>query len=97
VLLGGEGDAKSVALARVVGAATLALGAAALLARDQLASQGGLAAAYGLTLYNVLAGVVILWVAAAGSLGGLALWGAGLYHALMGVLLVYALAMERRR
>jgi hypothetical protein len=78
--------------ARVLGAATLALGIAALLARDQLETKGGLAAAYGLALYNVLAAGLILWTAAVAGLGGAALWGAGLFHALMGVLFVYALA-----
>jgi hypothetical protein len=93
--LGIESNVGAVFLARILGAATLALGAAALLARDQLASQGGLAAAYGLTLYNVLAGAVILWVAAAGSLGGLALWAAGLIHAALGALFVLALIQRR--
>ena len=53
--LGTEAGASAVFFARVLGAATLALGTAALLARDQLATKGGLAAAYGLALYNVLA------------------------------------------
>ena len=90
--LGTETNASTIFLARVLGAATLALGIAALLSRDQLETKGGLAAAYGLTLYNLLAAGLILWTAAAAGLGGAALWGAGLFHALMGVLFVYALA-----
>ena len=90
--LGTEAGTSAVFFARVLGAATLALGIAALLARDQLATKGGLAAAYGLTLYNVLAAGLILWTAAVAGLGGAALWGAGLFHALIGVLFVYALA-----
>jgi hypothetical protein len=66
---------------------------AALLARDQTATPGGLAAAYGLTLYNVLAACVILWTAT--SLGGAALWGTGLIHALIGALFVLALIRRR--
>jgi hypothetical protein len=90
--LGTETGVSAVFFARVLGAATLALGIAALLTRNELASPGGLAAAYGLALYNVLAAVLILWTAAGGGLGGAALWGAGGFHALMGVLFVYALA-----
>ena len=90
--LGTEADPSAEFLARVLGAATLALGIAALLARDQLATKGGLAAAYGLALYNVLAASFILWSAAVASLGGAALWAAGLVHALIGLLFVYALA-----
>jgi hypothetical protein len=94
ILLGTEADASAIALARLLGAATLALGVTALLARDQLETKGGLAATYGLALYNVLAAGLILWTAAVAGLGGAALWGAGLFHALIGVLFVYALATE---
>ena len=90
--LGTEAGTSAMFFARVLGAATLALGIAALLARDQLETKGGLAASYGLTLYNVLAAGLILWTAAVAGLGGAALWGAGLFHALIGVLFVYALA-----
>jgi hypothetical protein len=82
--------------ARILGAATLALGIAALLARNALATQGGLAAAYGLALYNVLAAGLILWTAAMAGLGGAALWGAGLFHAAMGALFVFALMASPR-
>ena len=95
--LGAQPNASTVFLARILGAATLALGIAALLARDQLETKGGLAAAYGLTLYNVLAACLILWTVAAVGLGGAALWGAGLFHAVMGALFVYALAMHSPR
>lgn len=88
----GEG-ASAVFFARVLGAATLGLGIAALLARDQVAeTKGGLAAAYGLALYNVLAAGLILWTVTVAGLGGAALWAAGLFHALIGVFFVYALA-----
>ena len=95
VLLGTEADASAVALARLLGAATLALGLAALMARDHLKTPGGLAAAYGLALYNVLAACLILWTASVDGLGGAALWGAGAFHAAMGALFVYALAASR--
>jgi hypothetical protein len=92
--LGTVPDASSVFLARILGAATLGLGVAALLARDELNAKGGLAAAYGLGLYNVLAAGFILWTAA--GIGGAALWGTGLIHAVIAALFVYALAGARR-
>jgi hypothetical protein len=92
--LGTEPNAASIFLARILGAATLGLGTAALLARNNLDGKGGLAAAYGLGLYNVLAAGFILWTAVA--LGGAALWSAGLIHAAIGALFVYSLARLRR-
>jgi len=91
--LGSEPNVSSVFLARILGAATLGLGAAALLARNALDSKGGLAAAYGLALYNVLAACLILWTAA--SIGGAALWSTGLIHTAIGALFVVALARTR--
>jgi hypothetical protein len=87
--LGTESNIADMFLARVFGAATLALGIAALLGRDQVRTTGGFAIAYGLTLYNVLAACLIVWTAV--SLGSAALWSTGLTHALIGVLLVLAL------
>jgi hypothetical protein len=72
----------------------LGLGVAELLARDQTETSGGLAAAYGLTLYNVLAACLILWTAT--ELGGAALWSTGVIHAAIGALLVLALLRRRR-
>ena len=94
--LGASPDAAAVFLARILGAATLGIGVAALLAREYIDNKGGLAAAYGLALYNVLAGALILWTAWVIGLGGATLLGAGLFHALMGALFVYALAVEWR-
>jgi hypothetical protein len=92
--LGTEPNAASLFLARILGAATLGLGTAALLARNKLDGKGGLAAAYGLGLYNVLAACFIVWTSV--GLGGAALWSAGLIHAAIGALFVYALASARR-
>jgi hypothetical protein len=94
--LGIESNVGAVFLARILGAATLGIGVAALLARDQVETKGGLAAAYGLGLYNVLAGALILWTALAGSLGGAALWSAGVFHAVIGALFVLALIQRWR-
>ncbi len=89
-----EADIADLFLARVFGAATLGLGIVALLARDQTETSGGLAAAYGLTLYNVLTACLILWTAT--ELGGATLWGTGSLHAALGALFVLALLQRRR-
>ncbi len=88
--LGTGADSAAMFFARMLGAATLGIGIAALLARNELQTHGGLAVALGLTLYNVLAAVVILWTAA--ELGGASLWATGIVHAVIGTLLVSALA-----
>jgi hypothetical protein len=95
--LGTGSNDGAIFLARILGAATLGIGVAAVLAGDHVDTKGGLAAAYGLALYNVLAAALILWSTAVIGLGGSMLWGAGLFHALMGLLFAYALTIERRR
>lgn len=93
--LGGtSADAATLMLVRLLGAATLGLGIAALLARDHLDGAAGLAAAYGLGLYNVLAALTLLFAAL--TTGGEGPWsGAGL-HTIIAVLFCYALAAKRR-
>jgi hypothetical protein len=54
------------------------------------------AVSIGITAYNLLAAVILLWTAAASGLGGLLLWGAGFGHAMLGALLVSALVASRR-
>jgi hypothetical protein len=56
----------------------------------------GLAVSIGITLYNVLAAVVLIWAAAGLDLGGLLLWAAGIGHAILGALFVAGLAQARR-
>jgi hypothetical protein len=87
--LGAELNSAALFLARVLGAATLGLGIAAVLARNETATTGGLAVAYGLALYNVLAAGVILWTAI--SQGGAPLWSTGLVHVVIGVLFMISL------
>ena len=94
--LGMTSSAGTVFLARILGAATLGIGVAALLARDQVETKGGLAAAYGLALYNVLGAGLILWSAALAGVGGAALWSAALYHIVISLLFIYALLSNRR-
>jgi hypothetical protein len=49
------------------------------------------AVSIGITAYNVLAAVVLIWAAAGLGLGGILLWGAGIGHATLGTLFVLAL------
>ena len=90
-LLGGAVGGITVVLARLFGAGVFALGLACLKARNDVASPAGLAVSLGITSYNVLAAVVLLWTAAESGLGGLLLWGAGIGHAALGALFVSAL------
>ena len=96
LLLGGPGDPISSVVARLFGAGVFALGLACLKARDDVGSPAGLAVSIGITAYNVLAAVILLWTAAGPGLGGLLLWGAGIVHAALGALFVSALAASRR-
>jgi len=91
LLLGGPTDAIAAVLARLFGAGVFALGLACLKARDDVGSAAGLAVSIGITSYNVLAAVVIMWAAVGLSLGGMLLWAAGIGHAVLGVLLISAL------
>ena len=96
LLLGMPVDPIAVVLARLFGAGVFALGLACLKARNDVGSPAGLAVSIGITAYNVLAAVVILWAAAGLGLGGLLLWGAGIGHAVLGVAFISALVTTRR-
>ncbi len=87
------GDTPTLALIRLLGAATLGLGVAVLYARNHLDTAGGLAAAYGLGLYNVVGGCVLILSAV--SAGGAGLWPGAILHTVIAALFVYALAMPR--
>ena len=84
LLLGGPVDGITGVLARLFGAGVFALGLACLKARHDVASPAGLAMSFGITAYNLLTAVVLLWTAAASGLGGLLLWAAGIGHAALG-------------
>lgn len=96
LLLGSPLDSIGVVLTRLFGAGVFALGLACLKARNDVGSPAGLAVSVGITAYNVLAAVVLLWAAAGLSLGGLLLWGAGIVHAALGALFVSAFVASRR-
>ena len=96
LLLGVPADAVALVLARLFGAGVFALGLACLKARDDVRSPAGLAVSVGITSYNVLAAVVLLWTAAGSGLGGLLLWAAGIGHAALGALFVSAIVTSSR-
>lgn len=91
VLLGGQADTLALVVARLFGAAALALGLACLKSRDNVESLAGLAIAYAITSYNVVAAVVIIWAAAGLQVGGALLWAAGIGHAVLSLLFIHAL------
>ena len=95
LLLGGPVDPIASVVARLFGTGVFALGLACLKARNDVGSPAGLAVSLGITSYNVLAAVVLLWTAAGLGLGGLLLWGAGILHAALGALFVLALRTQR--
>jgi hypothetical protein len=96
LLLGGPVDPIASVLARLFGAGVFALGLACLKARHDVASPAGLSVSLGITSYNLLAAVVLIWTAAESDLGGLLLWGAGIAHAALGALFVSAIVASRR-
>ena len=89
-------DAIALVLTRLFGAGVFALGLVCLKARNDVGSPAGLAVSIGITAYNVLAAVVLLWTAVGSSLGGLLLWGAGILHAVIGTLFVSALVTSKQ-
>ncbi len=96
LLLGVPTDSLATVLARLFGAGVFALGLACLKARNDVGSPAGLAVSVGITSYNVLAAVVLIWAAAGLGLGGMLLWAAGIGHAVLGALFVAALVGRRR-
>jgi hypothetical protein len=85
--------AAALTLVRLLGAATFGLGVAALVGRNHLETHGGLAAAYGLGLYNVIGALAL--VLGAVSAGGAGLWGAAVLHSVIGLLFAYAFLIRR--
>lgn len=96
LLLGGPVDQIASVLTRLFGAGVFSLGLACLKALDDVESPSGLAVSIGITAYNILAAVLIVWAAAGLGVGGFLLWGAGIGHAVLGALFVSALMTSRR-
>ena len=90
---GSGGGVPTLALIRLLGAATFGLGAGALIGRGYLDTAGGMAAAYGLGLYNVV-GACMLVIGAA-SAGDPGLWAGAILHIVIAVLFVIAFLRRR--
>jgi hypothetical protein len=96
LLFGGPVDTLTPVVTRLFGAGAFSLGLACLKARDAAATSAGLAVSLGMTSYNVLAAVLIIWAAAGLGLGGLLLLGTGIAHAVLGTLFVSSLMALKR-
>jgi len=95
--VGGKGGAvqlPTLALVSLLGAATLGLGVGALYGRSHLDTPGGMAAAYGLGLYNVV-GAVVLTLFAKSDASDPGLWAGAVLHVVIGVLFIYAFATRK--
>ena len=84
---------ETLLLARIGGAALLAIGALSWGARTFRRSRAALALAAGLTLYNGLAAAALVYAALGLNMQGVLTWPAALYHA---ALLPWCLAGARR-
>ena len=86
LLLGSPLDTSAtVALARVAGAALLALGVACWLARDDTQSRAARGLVIAMLMYNIPATAVLAFAGIGLGLHGVALWPAVVLHAAMGV------------
>jgi len=98
---GSDLDGPAMALVRLLGVATFAVGVGALLGRNWSMATDGQATAYGLgsyaaislALYNILAAPTLL-IGAIGT-GSAGLWAGGALHATVAVLFILALARRR--
>lgn len=84
---------ETLLLARLGGAAVLAIGAASWGARTFHRSRASLGLLIGLTLYNGLAAAILVYAALGLNMQGVLMWPATLYHA---ALLPWCLASARR-
>ncbi len=76
--------------ATLFGVFTIALGLAALLMNSRLGTTAGMATAYGLWFYNVIAAIPLIYLAFK-SIGGAPVQGGAAIHAIFAVLFTYAL------
>ena len=86
LLLGSPlGTSAAVVLARVAGAALLALGVACWLARDDTQSRAARGLVVAMLMYNIVATAVLAFAGIGLGLHGVVLWPAVVLHAAMGV------------
>jgi hypothetical protein len=86
LLLGSElGTSAAVMLARVAGAALLALGVACWLARDDTQSRTARGLVVAMLVYNIVATAVLAFAGIGLGLHGVALWPAVILHAAMAI------------
>ncbi len=86
LLLGSPLDASAaVMLARVAGAALLALGVACWLARDDTQSRAARGLVVAMLIYNIAATAVLAFAGIGLGLHGVALWPAVVLHAVMAI------------
>ena len=96
LLLGSPlGTSAAVVLARVAGAALLALGVACWLARDDTQSRATRGLVVAMLIYNIVATAVLAFAGIGLGLHGLALWPAVFLHAAMGAWCVACLRRSR--
>src|SRR5216110_680642 len=86
LLLGSPlGTSAAVMLARVAGAALLALGVACWLARDDTQSRAARGLVVAMLMYNLIATAVLAFAGIGLGLHGVALWPAVVLHAVMAI------------
>ncbi len=96
LLLGATLDTPSgLVVARVAGAALLALGTACWLARNDLQSRAAKGLIAALLLYNAAAVTVIVYAALGLALSGIGLWPAVVLHVALAVWCVACLRMKK--